>query len=140
MYLDKSTLLSDSQAVTATAASTNHMDLQALAKTGYLGIQLNHKVGVGKIPFLIQVVEDFATLTSLKIAIESDDNDSFSSPKELIAETVAVADLKAGYVSNIRQLPVIKERYFRVKYTVNGSNATAGKIVAGVTNALDESK
>lgn len=134
MVLDKSTLLSEAQAVTASAASTNVLDLGALGKTAYGGRQLTHKVGEGKcIPLLIQVVEDFATLTSLKISVETDDNDAFSSAKEILSQTVAVADLKKGFISAIDKLPRgIKERYVRVYFTVNGSNATAGKVTAGI--------
>lgn len=140
MVLDKSVLFSDAQAVTATAASTNVLDLGALGKTAYNAVQLKHNVGHKCIPLLIQVVEDFADLTTLKIAVESDDNSAFSSAKEIIAETVALADLKAGYVSVIEKLPRIKERYIRVKYTVTGTNPTLGKITAGIALAVDGSK
>lgn len=139
MVLDANTTLSSAQAITATAASTDCLDLKALGITSYGSVQLKHNVGLKHIPFLIQVQESFATLTSLKIAIESDDNSSFSSPKELIAQTVLAADLVAGFISNIRQLPVCKERYVRVKYTVAGADATAGKMTAGIVLAVDGS-
>jgi len=132
MVLDKSLLFSEAQAITADAASTNVIDLGALGITPHLGAQLKHNVGHKKIPLLIQVVENFATLTSLKIAIQSDDNDGFSSAKELLAITVPVAELIAGFKVPFRQLPIIKERYVRIYYDVNGSNATAGKITAGI--------
>lgn len=137
MVLDKNLLFSEAQAITATAASTNVIDLGALGVTPYNAAQLKHFVGLKKIPLLIQVVTAFATLTSLKIAIESDDNSGFSSPKEVIAQTVLVADLVAGFKPSFRQLPVIKERYIRVKYTVNGSDATAGAITAGLVADVD---
>lgn len=140
MVLGKNTEFSSEQAIAASAPSTNVLDLGALGKTAYQGAQLKHNVGHKRIPLLIQVVEDFATLTSLKIAIESDDNSSFSSAKEILAETVAVADLKAGYSSVIDKLPRIKERYVRINYTVNGSNATTGKITAGIALEVDGSK
>lgn len=140
MVLGANTNFSEGQAITASAPSTNVLDLGALGKTAYQGAQLKHNVGHKNIPLLIQVVEDFATLTSLKIAVESDDNSAFSSPKEVISETVAVADLKAGYESVISKLPRIKERYIRINYTVAGVNATAGKITAGIALAIDGSK
>lgn len=141
MIVDKSVQFSDEQAVTVTAASTNVIDLGALGITPYGGAQLRHNVGVGKtIPLLIQVVEDFATLTSLKVSVESDSASNFPSPKEILSETILVADLQAGYVSVIDKLPRIKERFIRLKYTVNGADATAGKITAGIALAVDGSK
>lgn len=140
MVLDKNTMFSDAQAITASAPSTNVIDLGALGKTAFGGNQLKMNVGHKRIPLLIQVVEDFATLTSLKVAVESDDNSGFSSAKEILSETIAVADLKAGYSSVIDKLPRIKERYVRINFTVNGSNATAGKITAGIALEVDGSK
>lgn len=142
MLTDKNTMFSEDQAITASAASTNSLDLGALGQVSYdpgTGKpQLQHRVGNGRdIGLLIQVVEDFATLTSLKIAIESDDNPAFSSAKEVIAQTVAVAELKQGFKPSFRELPIIKERYVRINYTVNGANATAGKITAGLARAVD---
>lgn len=140
MVLDKNTEFSSAQAITVTAPSTNVLDLQALGKTAFRGAQLLHNVGHKDIPLLIQVVEDFATLTSLTISVQSDDNSAFSSAKTILSETVLLADLKAGYTSVINRLPRIKERYVRLNYTVAGSDATAGKITAGIALAIDGSK
>lgn len=139
MVLDKNTTLSSDQAITASAASTDVLDLGARGKTAYNSVQLKHNVGKARhIPFLIQVTENFATLTSLTVAIETDDNSAFSSPKEIIRVVVPVAELKAGFIFPIDKLPRgIVERYVRVYYTVTGSNATAGKITAGVVLAVD---
>ncbi len=140
MVLDKNTAFSEDQAVTVSAASTNILDLGALGVTPHRGSQLLHNVGHKNIPILIQVTEAFATLTSLTIVVQSDDNSGFASPKSIISESVAVAELKAGYSSVINKLPRIKERYVRIYYTVVGANATAGKITAGIALAVDGSK
>lgn len=142
MVLDKNTMFSEDQAITVSAPSTNVLDLGALGKVSYdpgTGKpQLLHAVGRGRdIPLLIQVTEDFATLTSLKIAVETDDNSAFSSAKEVLSQTVAVAELKKGFKPSFRELPIIKERYVRINFTVNGANATAGKITAALALAVD---
>jgi hypothetical protein len=138
MVLDKNTLFSDEQAITVTAASTDVLDLGALGIVPYNQAQLLHRKGLKEIPLLIQVVENFATLTSLKIAVETDDNSAFSSAKEVLSQTVLVADLVAGFISAIDKIPRgVNERYMRIKYTVNGADATAGKITAGIVLAVD---
>jgi hypothetical protein len=140
MILDKNTLLSEAQSVIAddaSVASTNILDLGALASTAYNSAQLKHKVGLKPIPFLIQVVEDFDVITSLQVTVQSDDNDSFSSPKNIISDTILLADLVAGKVSVIDKLPVIKERYVRLNYTIVGGPNTTGKITAGIVMAVD---
>jgi hypothetical protein len=139
MILDQLTLLSDGQAITVDAGSTNCLDLGAPGIIPYGAIQLKRNFKGGKkIPLLIQVTEAFATLTSLEVIVQSDDNSSFSSPKDLMSSTVAVAELKAGYIFAITELPKsIKERYIRVYYNVIGSSATAGKITAAIVGAVD---
>jgi len=134
MIFSKNQTFSDAQAVTATAASTNIIDTGAFG-TPHGGNALARDLGKGTpIPFLAQVTVDFATLTSLKFSLQCDDNSGFSSPKTVVEQTIALADLKAGKQVAFQVLPNdITERYVRMYYTVAGSNATAGKVTAGVT-------
>ena len=146
MILDQLSILSDAQAITVSAPSQNVYDL---GETGFV----TYNAGIGDkkqlkrsfprssdIPLLIQVVEDFAGLTGLKLKVQSDDNVSFSSPKELICKDVLLADLKAGFISAIDKVPGgIEERYFRVYFEVAGGPATAGKVTAAIVGAVDES-
>lgn len=129
MIFDQQTLLSDAQAITATAASTNVIDLGPI-KSG-----LVRDIGKGKqIPLLIQVVETFNTLTSLTIALQVDDADTFGSAKTVWSTVVALADLKAGKVVVPEYIPRgTDERFMRLNYTVTGTAPTLGKITAGVT-------
>ena len=63
MMLDANTKFSDDQAITATAASTNYMDLQAANTPPGGPATLGHKIGGAlDIPLLIQVTTSFATL------------------------------------------------------------------------------
>lgn len=136
MIFDKLTLLSDQQAITATAVSTNIYDSGANGTVYGASSAIARDHGKGNpIPFLIQVTENFATNTSLTITLETDDNASFSSAT-VVATTgvIAVASLVAGYQAQINYIPLrTNERYFRLNYTIGGSNATTGKITAGIT-------
>jgi hypothetical protein len=135
MIFDKTTLLSDAQAITATAASTNTIDLGATGTVYGAAAALTRDDGKGmNLKLHIQVVEDFATLTSLTVAVQCDTADTFGSPKTLTQQTIAVADLKAGRTFSIMCVPPgVDERYLRLNYTVAGTNATTGKVTAGLT-------
>lgn len=136
MIFDAQSLLSDAQAVTASAASTNVIDFGAAGTAYRCAAPLPRDQGKGEeIPLRIQVVETFATLTSLTIAVQVSADAAFTSPR-VVATTgaIAAADLVAGWVSSIDDVPVgTTERYMRLYYTVAGSAATAGRITAGVT-------
>jgi hypothetical protein len=139
MILDKQSLLSDAQAITATAASTNVIDLGAAGTVYGAAAALPRDLGKGcKVPLLLQVVETFATLTSLTIDVQVDDNAAFSSPKTVATTgAIAAANLTAGKQFSIDAFPRgTDERYVRLNYTVGGSNATAGKITAGAVPGI----
>lgn len=138
MILSKQDLFSDAQAVTATAASTNLIDLGAQGTVVGQSAALAYDHGQGTyIPLLVQAVETFATLTSLTVTVETDDNAAFSSATTIATTTaIPVASLTAGYIFGLTAIPTgAVERYIRLKYTVAGSSATAGKITAGVVAA-----
>ena len=140
MILDQNALFSDAQAIVASAASTNHYDLGAAGKTAYNQVQLRRNMDLSyeQTPLLIQVVEDFNNATSVKVSFQSDDNGSFSSPKDVVEVTVLLAQLKKGFIFPIDKFPRgVKERYIRIYYTVAGSAPTTGKISAGFVGAVD---
>jgi len=132
MIFDQQTLLSDAQAITATAASTNVIDLGPI-KTGIV-----RDIGKGKpIPLLVQVLEQFtaAGAGTLTVALQVDDNEAFSSAKTVwTSATFALATLKPGFVVIPEYIPRgTDERYMRLNYTVATGPMTAGKVTAGVT-------
>lgn len=130
MILDNTNLFSDNQAITASAASTNVIDL---------GVARDIGRGTA-IPLLVIVAEDFNTLTSLTVSVQVDDNDSFSSVKTLTEQTLALADLTSGAQFDFRVIPTrTDERYMRLNYTVTGTNPTTGQITAGVSMGNKES-
>lgn len=129
MIFDRQTLFSDAQAVTATGASTNVIDLGPIAPG------LTRDIGKGKqIPLLIQVVEDFDNLTNIIFAVQVDDDEAFGSPENVWLHSVPLEKLKAGYVVVPEYVTrYTNKRYMRLHYTVDGTAPTTGKITAGVT-------
>ena len=129
---------SDQQAITATAISTNVIDLGEMGTVEGAAAALARDIGPGtKIPLLVQVTEDFTNLTSLKIGIESSDNADLSSSKVAAEQTILRADLLAGKQISIDCLPnQITGRYLGIRYTVSGSAPNAGKVTAGIVAAV----
>ena len=126
MIFDTENLFSDHQAITANAASSNVLDLGAAGRD----------IGVGEsVPLQIQVTEAFDNLTSLAVAFQTSVDEAFSSPIELAASTVLLADLVAGKKFPITNVPEGTKRYNRLYYTVTGTAPTAGKIKAGIVEA-----
>ena len=141
MIFDSTNLFSSAQAITATAASTNVIDLGATGKVVGGTANLVRDIGLGqRIPLRIQVVEAFNTLTSLAVTIQVDDNEAFSSPTTVYSQTIALAGLTLGAVFNGLYFvpPKTNERYVRLNYTVAGTNPTLGKITAGFVMAHQE--
>ncbi len=128
MILDEQGLFSNNQKVTASTASENILDLG------------KREVSFGTpVELLIQVTEDFNNLTSLDIKVQTSVEEDFSDSVDLIEQTMTLSELKKGEVSAIKFLPKGNLGYMRLFYTVNGSAPTKGKILAGITDGVQES-
>jgi len=128
MLKDKLTMFSDDQAVTSTAASTDYLDQLAAGNAVGRGVWLDVRV---KTTF---TAGGSATMT---IALETDDNASFSSATVLWQVTaVAVASLTAGTKWRV-MVPIGAERYLRMNYTVAVGPMTAGNIDAALVQDTD---
>lgn len=122
MIIDSHTLLSNEQALTSDGASTNYYDTGAVAD-----------VGPGNpLKLHCSIDQSFTLLTHLDFQIQTDDNTSFSSPKNLFATSVALAGLVAGALIPLPAITGGCERYIRGYYDVAGSNPTSGKITLGI--------
>lgn len=137
MIMNKNLLLSDGQAITATAISENVILWPTNGTPPFEAAAITRNLGRGTpIPVLIQVIETFATLTSLTITIETADDAGLSSGAVVLASSGAIplATLVAGHRPTFtRFLPdATLKSYFGLRYTVGGSNATAGKITAAL--------
>ena len=141
------TLIFDSpELATYHGAITNNRDSEKVIE------QVSGSSDYSKMWLTVIVKEDFATLTSLNIALVEANNKGLESGgsnvvKTLFSKEVALADLKAGNeVVKVRlPLPELHKgdtnghTFLGIKYTVTGSNATAGKVVAGLVDAVNTS-
>lgn len=120
------------QAITATAISTNVIDLRqpngapALVDNGLVGPTLW---------LVVQTIQAFNTLTSLTITLESDAVAGLSSaPVVHFSKTVALAGLTAN--TQLIRVPIPSDsfkRYMGLRYTVTGTNPTQGSVLAYLT-------
>lgn len=114
MILDAHQQFSDAQALTATAASTNYVDLG-----------VDRDMGKGE-PLAVVITVGTAlagTSPTFQPSIETDDNSSFSSASTIITGQ-SYSSLAAG-AKIVVPLPHTNERYVRVKYTLGGTSPTA---------------
>ena len=128
MILDEQGLFSNNQKITATAVSQNILDM------GKREVSFGTPVEV-----YIQVSEDFNNLTSLGIKVQTAIDEAFTTPVDLIEQTILLAKLKKGTVSTIKFLPKGNLGYMRLIYTVTGTAPTKGGILAGIVDGSQES-
>jgi hypothetical protein len=134
MEIDKELEFSDAQAVTASAASTNHIDLGAA-----------RSVGVSSKLFAVVTVttelDSAAEGASLQVQLQCDDNSGFASAKTVLeSEVVAEAALVAGYQIVLPIPPNMDERYVRLNYAVTGENFTSGAVHAAIVRDYPKTK
>ena len=115
MILDEQGLFSNQQKITATAVSTNVLDL------GKREISFGTPVEV-----FIQVTETFNNLTSLSIKVQTAIDEAFTTPVDLVEHSILLAKLTKGTVSTIKFLPQGNLGFMRLKYTVTGTAPTTG--------------
>lgn len=133
MIIDRFNEFSDAQAVTASAASTNVVDLKAAgALEGnpyYAHIKVNTTA----------TADGAATVT---FAVQTDNDEAFGSPTTLwTSSAIGKATLVAGY--EVIRLPInglSLERYLRVYYTVATGPLTAGKFDAFLSADADSNE
>ena len=135
MITDDLLRISEDQAITATAVSTDKIPLSVA-----------RDVGEGKpLFFVFTVTETFLTLTSLTFNIVTDTDAALGSPTVLASKAVTLASggLAAGQQHIMQVPPVIAsigETYLGASYTVGGSSATAGKVTADVVTEIQDGK
>lgn len=139
MIVDDTLVFSDHQAVTADAASTNQVDIGAAGTAFGHAAAVRRDIGIGThIPIFVAVTEDFNTLTSLTLVLQTDNDVAFGSAKEVArSAAIPLASLVAGYQLQWPALipEGVDERYVRLYYDVTGTNPTTGKIFAAIVAA-----
>jgi len=126
MLLDKNAILSEDQAVTSTAASTNTIDNKAAGNAVPGGLFV-----------VVRATEAFAGATKVVIDIQTAAASNFSSASTLISQTYLAADLAAPKTLFVAAMPAGMKRYVRAYYTVTGTG-TAGKLTCFLTDGVNQ--
>lgn len=117
--VDNNLYMSDAQAVTASAASTNVLDLATATRN----------IGNGQaIELVVQVATTVAASGGASNVTFSLDDSADNSSFAVVVASMAIpkATLVAGYEALRIRLPLGLRRYIRVYYTVDTNNLTAG--------------
>ncbi len=133
MITDKLLRVSDGQAVTTTAVSTDTVDLGTA-----------RDIGAGENLFMhFTMTEAFAGGTSTEFQVIGSASADLSSPTVLGSSgAIATAGLTLGRRTAVRVNPQINGnglRYFGARYVVVGTN-TAGKVTADVVHGVQDQK
>lgn len=134
MIIDYENELSNAQAVTNTAASTNYIDF---------GDAKDHAKGN---PLMLEIVVDTAAASAgastVDFALEFDTTTTFTPDKSIpLATGIAKATLVAGYVVYRGSIPEYGAyRYMQLKYTVNTAGLTAGAFSARIVEAFQSNE
>jgi hypothetical protein len=129
MYLDKQLIMSDAQAITEAAVSTNVLEI------GTDNAYENAWVVVR-----VQTAFDTGAVT-LTVNLETDDVEAFTgtgSTKRTLISTgaIAAAKLTAGKVLIKERLPIDRDKYLRVSYTPLDASGDADTFGAGAVDAF----
>lgn len=130
MLFDLQNQFSNAQAITATANSTNYIDLGSI-----------RNIGVGEELSLVILVTtaftDSGSDSTVTPSLVTDDNTSFSSPATVRTYDTLAALTAAGTYRIYKLEPFTQaglyERYIQLTYTVANGNLTTGAISAFLT-------
>lgn len=141
MIFDRTLKLSDAQAITSTAVSTNVYDQGAPGTVFKAAAALAQDLGKGaKIPFLAQVVTTFTAggAATMQFQLQTADDAAFSvnATNLYTSEAIPVASLVAGYQMALDVLIRRTRRFIRMNYIVATGPMTAGAVTCGVVAAV----
>lgn len=130
MLTDKFLYFGELQAVTATAASTDSLNLSAFRNIG---------IGVQDIELFcfVGTAVTAAGAATVTISLETDDNAAFSSATTIFTTgAIGKATLVAGFnaLDGVK-IPSGAEQYLQLRYTVATGPLTAGTFTAGLVYA-----
>lgn len=133
MITDKFLRVSEDQAITADAASTNTIDLSQA-----------RDIGEGKQLFMVfTVTEAFDNLTSLALQVITSDAANLGTPTVRGSTSVLLAGLTAGSQFVVPLPPLVGslgQRYLGAYYDVTGTNPSAGKVTADIVETIQDGK
>ena len=133
MITDAFLRVSDAQAITADAASTNTIDLSQA-----------RDIGEGQRLFMVFTVGTaFNNLTSLALQVITSASADLSSPTVRGSTSVLLAGLTAGAQFVVPLPPLVGslgQRYLGAYYDVTGTNPSAGTITADIVETIQDGK
>ncbi len=143
MYVDSQLEFSDAQAVTATAISTNVIDLQPEDQTNVL-----QDIGHGEDMYLVVKTKTACTsatsAATLTLTLESDSTADLATSATVHHSSGAI--VFASFAPAKSEVAVIKlpagdyERYLGLRFTVGTENLTAGAFDAFITKDIQKAK
>ena len=133
MITDKFLRVSEDQAITGDAASTNTIDLSQA-----------RDIGEGKQLFAVfTVTEAFNNLTSILLEVVTSANADLSSPTIQSMQSVLLAGLTVGSQYTVvipPQIGSLGKRYLGAYYDVTGTNPSTGKITCDIVESIQDGK
>lgn len=134
MIIDYLLLFSDAQALTASAASTNYVDLGAARDLGtgtdlYVGLNVD------------VTLTDSGSNSTVSVYLQTDDNSSFSSATngQLLFTIAATAAVGTVYYACISP-GAADERYMRLYYSMNNGDLSTGSVTAYIVKDIQKFK
>lgn len=132
MYVDNFLLFSDAQAVTATAASTNIVNLGAA-----------RDIGVGQELFVAVTVDvamtDSGSDSTLAVSLEGDSSSTITPDATQALFTIpALAAAGSKYYARINPDFAAAYQYLQLRYTPAGGNLTTGSFTASIVVGIDK--
>lgn len=135
MIFSEQLLFSDNQAITATAVSTNVIDLKVLSSL----ITVRPDIGVGMmVPILIQVTTGFTTsANTLIVSLQHSDTEGSGYVDIVDTQAKPTSEMtSAGYIFPINAfVRTMDKRFLRLNYTVSATLAV-GTVTAGVVMSI----
>ena len=123
MFIDKLLVMSQDQAITATATSADTLDLQKASTS------------VNRLPVLVRGKNLSPTTATITVQLQQSDNNSTWETVET-SRVYTGAELNAGTVAEV-MLPVKPKRYVRLNYVVASGPFTLGTVFSHISDHRD---
>lgn len=123
MLKDKQLEFSSEQAITATAASTNYLDLGAAVDLG-----IGEKIGV--IVTCTAAMTDSSSNSTVTVTLEGDSTTTFTPDASFTVGSFAALSAVGTTIAAVLPLGVLQYRYLQLKYTVANGDLTTGSFTA----------